>query len=433
MPQFLSNRFVPQTGHAIGLAAMPQYGTCEFLSPISAVPQYGASEFMPQVSQLVLLEPAPQFVATDAYTDIDMNKTSTVQEDKTQSGEFYGDLASMVAAGDECPAQEVQYVDDSSEDPATQPAEPGEPETEPALEPVPVDPADVLDAVRRDGAVALASAPEELRGDKEFLLVAASCCTLEEALNHATDNLLIELYADHTFMLKAVHEIGSKMLKLASPELREDREFMLAAAACCPPREALQYASDKLLKELCGDHNFMLKAVQQVGCTVLAHASMELRGNRAFMLEAAAACRPPGEAFKFGSKKLLRELRADRNFMLKMVREVGVAELAKASAELRGDREFMVAAAACCTLPVALKHASKELCAALYNDRAFMLKAVQDLGATMLESASTELRSDLGFMLEVAAYCPPGEAMKHASEELRAELAEEDDEDMEPT
>merc|ERR1712194_78612 len=117
-----------------------------------------------------------------------------------------------------------------------------------------------------------------------------------------------------------------------------------------------------------------------MGSTVLAHASSELRGNRAFMLEA-AGCRPPGEALKFASKKLLRTLHADREFMLKAVKEVGLGELEKASADLKKDRKFILAAGVGGKLVEALKFAAEELRITLYKDRTFMLKAVKDVGA----------------------------------------------------
>merc|ERR1712066_651424 len=105
-----------------------------------------------------------------------------------------------------------------------EPAEPAEPVVEESPEVMPEDPATVLEAVQKEGAAALASASEELRGDREFLLAAAACCSLEEALQHATEKLRTELYADFDFMLKAAHDVGSRMLKHAAPELRNNRE-----------------------------------------------------------------------------------------------------------------------------------------------------------------------------------------------------------------
>jgi len=306
-----------------------------------------------------------------------------------------------------CPAPEVVQCNISSDE-------------EPAMEPQ-IDPAAVLQAVRQAGSQALATAPLELRGDREFILAAAACRPLAEVFQYATDELRTLLYSDRVFMLRAVHEIGSSVLAHAPVELREDREFMLAAAACCPPREALQYASDKLLKELCADHSFMLKAVQQVGPAVLAHAAVELRGDRAFML-AAAACRPPGEVLKYASKKLRAELHSDGAYMLTAVQSLGPAELAHASAALRGDREFMLAAAAYCHPSEVLRYASQELCQDLRADRAFMLRAVQAAGAAELQFASAELCADRDFVLSAAAFCSLGEALGCASEGLRAEL-----------
>merc|ERR1712154_198294 len=121
----------------------------------------------------------------------------------------------------------------------------------------------------------------------------------------------------------------------------------------------------------------------------------------------------------------------DAEVALKAVAEEGATALGRASEELRGDREFMLAAAACCPLSQALPFFSEALSAELYRDRAFVLKAVQEIGAHVLKDASAELRNDLGFMMEAGACCSPGEAMKYAGDELRAELDDNSQSDEE--
>ncbi|CAJ1361959.1 unnamed protein product [Effrenium voratum] len=118
----------------------------------------------------------------------------------------------------------------------------------------------------------LRHAPEELRGDREFMLEAVA--QDGRALQYASE----ELRGTREFMLAAVAQDG-RALQYASEELRGDREFMLAAVA--QDGYALHFAS----KELCGDREFVLAALAQNG-DALQHASEELREERAFVLEA---------------------------------------------------------------------------------------------------------------------------------------------------
>jgi hypothetical protein len=89
-------------------------------------------------------------------------------------------------------------------------------------------------------------APEELRGDKEFVL--------------------------------AVVRNYGKALQYASKELRGDREVVLAAVQ--QDGFALEYAS----KELRGDREVVLAAVQQDGFA-LEYASKELKEDKKFLIE----------------------------------------------------------------------------------------------------------------------------------------------------
>jgi len=284
-----------------------------------------------------------------------------------------------------------------------------------------VDPAAVLQSVKATGVQALASAPAELRGDREFMLSVAVCFPLAEVMPFVTDELRVQLCADRCFMLRAIQEVGSGILAEASLELRGDREFMLAAASCCEPRLALKYASDKLLLELCADRSFMLKAVQQVGTAVLAHASADLRADQEFIMSA-ATWRPAAEVLKYASKKLREELSLNRDFMLKIVQQAGPAHLANISVKLRGDKDFMLSIAMVFPQGGVLRHATKELRAELYADRTFVVKAVHYSGLPELLHASLDLRRDREFMLAFAAHYPLAEVLHYTTDQLRAEL-----------
>mmetsp|Transcript_48522 Transcript_48522/g.149915 ORF Transcript_48522/g.149915 Transcript_48522/m.149915 type:complete len:142 (-) Transcript_48522:146-571(-) len=107
---------------------------------------------------------------------------------------------------------------------------------------------------------------------------------------------------------------------------------------------------------------------------------------------------------------------------LQAVRELGPDALEAVPAELRGDREFMLAVSRYCPLADVLRHLTDELQAELLADREFVLRAVEEIGVAVLGYANPGLRADLGFMMEAAACSSAAEAMKYASKELRAEL-----------
>ena len=67
-----------------------------------------------------------------------------------------------------------------------------------------------------------------------------------------------ELKGDHAFMVEAMN-LRSKALEFVSDDLRDSREFMLAALSSAGVSKSLSIASPKLWT----DHGFMLTAVRQ--------------------------------------------------------------------------------------------------------------------------------------------------------------------------
>ena len=139
----------------------------------------------------------------------------------------------------------------------------------------------VLEAARHDPAVLL-QASAELRGDREILLTAINARDGRgiSLLVHAD---MSQLGGDREFM-RAVIQVHGNAFAYASAELRGDRE--LAWAALSRYGAPFKWAS----KDLRGDQDFALASVEHdatngYGCVTLEHASAELRGNREFMLE----------------------------------------------------------------------------------------------------------------------------------------------------
>eukprot|EP00404_Azadinium_spinosum_P044230 CAMPEP_0180800032 /NCGR_PEP_ID=MMETSP1038_2-20121128/58879_1 /TAXON_ID=632150 /ORGANISM="Azadinium spinosum, Strain 3D9" /LENGTH=152 /DNA_ID=CAMNT_0022839717 /DNA_START=1 /DNA_END=455 /DNA_ORIENTATION=- len=122
---------------------------------------------------------------------------------------------------------------------------------------------------------------------------------VEEDVNEdAAENVQAETEAEPknagdagwTIALQAVQEEGVPALESASEMLREDRAFMLAAAACCPSaggEALLRCASGKLRREFCADRDLVLKIVKESGARALEYVSSELRADLGFMLEVA--------------------------------------------------------------------------------------------------------------------------------------------------
>merc|ERR1719369_977774 len=98
------------------------------------------------------------------------------------------------------------------------------------------------------------------------------------------------------------------------------------------------------------DRVFVLEAVKQVGSEVLEQASLELRSNKSFILEAAEHCVSKGEAVQYATEDLRKEFYADRTFMLQAVEESGPDVLQDAAPSLLADHSFLLAAAEHCSL-----------------------------------------------------------------------------------
>lgn len=117
-----------------------------------------------------------------------------------------------------------------------------------------------------------------------------------------------------------------------------------------------------------------------------------------------------------------QELRADREFVLGAAQEIGPALLDHAAAELREDRAFMMEVLEFCPPGDVLRYAAEDLRAELLADRHFVLEATRQAGPEILSDASPELRRDRAFVLSICDHLPPGEVLEHAADELREEL-----------
>ena len=243
---------------------------------------------------------------------------------------------------------------------------------------------------------------EPAREHKQLLLAAVKRNGDGGALLYASPTLR----ADRAFMLAAI-ALEGRALEHASPELRADRDVVLAALGGLGFGGELQYASP----ELRADRDIVLAALAYDG-RALEHASCKLRADRDIVL-AALARDNCASVLKHASA----ELRADRDLVLATVASDGLA-LRHASPELRADRDIVLAALS--KNGSALQYASPELRA----DRGVVLAALSRYGPA-LQHASTELQADLNIVL--AALSNNGYALHHASRELRLSLGGRED------
>ena len=257
-----------------------------------------------------------------------------------------------------------------------------------------------------------------LANDKNIIIAALKSGRIN-ALEYASD----ELKNDREILLVAVTKNGLA-LEYASKELKNDREIVLAAVKqdCWGPPFALQYASD----ELKNDREIVLAAVNQNGLA-LKYASNELKNDREIVL---VSVTKDGWALAYASN----ELKNDLEIVLTALKQKG-SILKYASDELRNDREIVLATVK--KDDRALKFASDEL----KNDREIVLAAVMQNGQA-LEFASDELKNDREIVLNalkqnglalkyandkfknarvivIAAVMQDGEALTYASDELR--------------
>ena len=248
----------------------------------------------------------------------------------------------------------------------------------------------------KNGGDAIKHASARLRGDKEIILAAARKWNSESVLNLAST----ELQDDREVVLHCVKNCGYA-IKHASARLRGDKEIILAAAT----GEYGEWNSDTVLNlastELQDDRDVVLHCVKNGGAHAIKHASARLRGDKEIILAA---------AWKWHSDRVLNlastELQDDREVVLHCVTNDGDA-IKHASARLRGDKEFILAAADKLNSDTVLNVASTEL----QDDREVVLRCVE-LKPDAINHASSRLRGDKEIIL--------------AAEEARANLFQND-------
>ena len=148
------------------------------------------------------------------------------------------------------------------------------------------------------------------------------------ALEYASE----ALKADREVVMAAIENIGYA-LQYASEELRSDSQFILAAVE--KNGYALKYASDVLK----ADPEVVLAAVTQNG-KALFDADEALRADRGIVMAAIKEC---GIAFFYADFFVSQKIKADRDFILEVVKKDGYI-LSHASEALRADKTVVLEA-----------------------------------------------------------------------------------------
>ena len=142
--------------------------------------------------------------------------------------------------------------------------------------------------------------------------------------------------------------------------------------------------SHYLSKELKKDKKFFAKIVKDIDGYFLMHASDEVKNDKTVVLDAVKSC---GSALEYASD----ELKSDRDVVLSAVNNNGCA-LKYASDELKNDKEVVLIAVK--NIGIALNDASENL----KNDKEIVLEAVKS-DAFALTYIGDRLRKDIGFIV----------------------------------
>ena len=226
--------------------------------------------------------------------------------------------------------------------------------------------------MKKDGTV-LEFASDELRGDKEVVLVAVSQSwralefaseelhrdkevvlhVLKDAVRHNTANDVLHIFngslsenlrADKEVVGFAVGWAG-KALEFSSNDLRGDMTMVYSAVRQDP--EAFQYAS----KELRGDKVKVMTLMRfhsHASGVILKYVSEELRrdknvGRRALLDTVSCRSSSAEDVLQMFNSSFSENLRADKKMVLHVVKRVGKA-LEFASDNLRGNKKVVMTA-----------------------------------------------------------------------------------------
>lgn len=220
--------------------------------------------------------------------------------------------------------------------------------------------------------------PHELAKDKNFALAA-----LQKNQNNILRYLAPELRDDKEVVLASIKNNGSS-IEHASERLRNDRDVALAAVT------RSGYTLKYLSSEVQNDRDIVLTAVQESG-SALQYASKEVVRIKEVVL---AAVRRSGLALEDAPKKM----RADKEVVLAAVQQYGRA-LHYASWRLRNNKEIVSTAVR--TTGGALQDASRWL----RNNKEIVSIAVQQDGMA-LRYASHTVQNDENIVLSAALNTP---------------------------
>jgi hypothetical protein len=244
---------------------------------------------------------------------------------------------------------------------------------------------------RSHGGRALASATDDLKADRELVMMAIqmgpapSFCygRPRSAFAYASEGLR----ADRDLALMAVQQCGTALKYISDDTVRSDRDVVLAAVTC--PVQDSSLAIHHAAEAFWGDRDVMMAAVQVNG-HALAYASEELQSDRELVQ---AAIENNGMALEWAS--LL--LRGDRELVELAIRISSPKVLEFASDEIRGNKEIILGALRTPYCFDGTSTCQSEILSfatvAIQNDKEVVLAAVSTTGYA-LRFASKELQGD---------------------------------------
>eukprot|EP00929_Paragymnodinium_shiwhaense_P083655 TRINITY_DN44651_c0_g2_i3.p1 TRINITY_DN44651_c0_g2~~TRINITY_DN44651_c0_g2_i3.p1 ORF type:complete len:343 (+),score=114.74 TRINITY_DN44651_c0_g2_i3:147-1175(+) len=281
----------------------------------------------------------------------------------------------------------------------------------------------VAEAMRVSRGEALRLAAPGLQRDAEFLHGAAAELGAAAVLQHVAE----ELRSNVEFLLAVSEEVGAEVLQHASATLLGNRAAISRLLSRLPREQVLPYASEAVRKELLG------------GISSPESSARQQQPCRAVAKEAPAVASLGKQIDRAATLKAVRNLLETKS----VLEEESVAAASAAHREAPAESlpfalENKPAAdpsqGGCAArwsatqpttagqLPPAARELQEGVLANRSSDRSVVLTAVKLHGVAALKDADVFLRGDLGFMMEVSAFCPLGEAMLFATEELRSML-----------
>lgn len=268
----------------------------------------------------------------------------------------------------------------------------------------------IMDVINGHGGNILAFAGENIRNDKEIILLALRIDSWPKGRNnyegsncylHYLEYLGENLKSDEEFLLSLI-KFDGRVLYYASDSLKNNREFILTAYKV--NSTSIKYVG----KELLYNDKEIIKLAVNSDCSLFKYANKDLKQDKNFISEIIFPTGDNNKIMKFVDEKL----KDDKEFMMQLMKKRNVAKYL--SERLKMDVDIAILAAQ--------TNGFWEMSEKLRRNKEVMiyiLTHVNCITSEVLKYASDELKNDKKFILKSFKRFSPEIVLKNASEELR--------------